>query len=196
METSRKSNEEDQSYAKQQLGVKADETKMLGLTWNKADDTLGVTFPRKAAEGSKREELPFLASIFDPLGLASPKALLRNFLFRYACDQHLPWDGELPPTLLKPWKMFEKYLLDKVEVPHSLATFQESIESIDLHTFGDTSGVRTAAAVYAVVHQESGTTAGLITAKSRLAKKGLTIPRLKLVSAHMAANHVRMARLH
>ena len=196
MEASRKSNEEDQSYAKQQLGVKADETKMLGLTWNKADDTLGVTFPRKAAEGSKREELPFLASIFDPLGLASPKALLRNFLFRYTCDQHLPWDGELPPTLLKQWKMFEKYLPDKVEVPHSLATFQESIESIDLHTFGDTSGVGTAAAVYAVVHQESGTTAGLITAKSRLAKKGLTIPRLKLVSAHMAANHVRTARLH
>ena len=29
---------------------------------------------------------------------------------------------------------------------------------------------------------------GLLAAKSRLAKKGLTIPRLELVSAHMAAN--------
>ena len=31
---------------------------------------------------------------------------------------------------------------------------------------------------------------GLLAAKSRLAKKGLTIPRLELVSAHMAANLV------
>ena len=51
LEASRKLNEEDQSYAKQQLGVKADETKMLGLAWNEAHDTLGVIFPRKAAEG-------------------------------------------------------------------------------------------------------------------------------------------------
>ena len=42
--------------------------------------------------------------------------------------------------------------------------------------------------VYAVVHQESGVNQGLLTAKSRLAKKGLFIPRPELVSAHMAAN--------
>ena len=54
--------------------------------------------------------------------------------------------------------------------------------------FGDTSGVGTSAAVYAVVHQESGVSQGLLTAKSRLAKKGLSIPTLELVSAHMTAN--------
>ena len=54
--------------------------------------------------------------------------------------------------------------------------------------FGETSGVGTSAAVYAVVNQASGVSQGLLTAKSRLAKKGLTIPRLELVSAHMAAN--------
>ena len=48
----------------------------------------------------------------------------------------------------------------------------------------------TAAAVYAVVHQESGVKQGLVAAKSRLAKKNLTIPRLELVAAHMAANLV------
>ena len=54
--------------------------------------------------------------------------------------------------------------------------------------FGDTSGAGTSAAVNAVVHQASGVNQGLLAAKSRLAKKGLTIPRLQLVSAHMAAN--------
>ena len=35
-----------QSYAKDQLGVKAGETKLLGLPWNKNKDTISVTFPR------------------------------------------------------------------------------------------------------------------------------------------------------
>ena len=45
-------------------------------------------------------------------------------------------------------------------------------------------------AVYAEVCQPSGSTQGLVAAKSRLAKQGLTIPRLELVSAHIAANFV------
>ena len=45
-----------------------------------------------------------------------------------------------------------------------------------------------AAAVYAVVVQEKGVNQGLIASRARLAKKGLTIPRLELVSGHMAVN--------
>ena len=66
--------------------------------------------------------------------------------------------------------------------------FQENIESIQLHGFGDASGKGVAAVVYAVVEQPSGTTQSIVTAKSRLAKQSLTIPRLELVSAHMACN--------
>ena len=59
---------------------------------------------------------------------------------------------------------------------------------MQLHAFGDASGYGVRAAVYAVVTQDSGVTKGLVTAKSRLAKQVLTIPRLGLVSSHMAAN--------
>ena len=45
-----------------------------------------------------------------------------------------------------------------------------------------------AAAVYAVVVQESGVNQGLVAARARLSKRGLTIPRLELVSGHMAVN--------
>ena len=45
-----------------------------------------------------------------------------------------------------------------------------------------------AAAVYAVVVQEKGVNQGLVASRARLAKKGLTIPRLELVSGHMAVN--------
>ena len=39
------SDESDQSFAKQQLRVGNDETKLLGIQWNKAEDTITVTFP-------------------------------------------------------------------------------------------------------------------------------------------------------
>ena len=47
-----------------------------------------------------------------------------------------------------------------------------------------------AAAVFAAVVQESGSNKGLVKAKARLAKQGLTIPRQELVSAYMAVNLV------
>lgn len=49
-------------------------------------------------------------------------------------------------------------------------------------------------AVNAVTHQSSGVSQGLVTAKSRLAKKGLTIPRLELVAGHMTPNLVSNVR--
>jgi len=64
----------------------------------------------------------------------------------------------------------------ELKFPRSLTIAQEAVQALDLHALCDSSGKGTAAAVYAVVHQESDT------------KKGLTIPRLELISAQMAAN--------
>ena len=58
------------------------------------------------------------------------------------------------------------------------------------YAFGDASKQGVAAAVYAVIEQEAGTTQGLVCLKSRIAKRNLTIPRLELVDGHMAANLV------
>ena len=63
-----------------------------------------------------------------------------------------------------------------------------------MHSFGDASAKGVAAVVYAVVHQPSGTTQGLVAAKARLAKQGLTIPRLELVFAHIVTNLVDNVR--
>lgn len=64
------------------------------------------------------------------------------------------------------------------------------MQDIEVHTFGDASRQDVAATVVAVVRQQTGTSQGLVTAKARLAKTNLTIPRLELVSAHMATNLV------
>jgi hypothetical protein len=60
--------------------------------------------------------------------------------------------------------------------------FQELLDEVRIHTFGDASGKGLSAAVYAVVSQKSGTTQGLLTAKFRVAK------RLELIAGNMAFN--------
>ena len=64
-------------------------------------------------------------------------------------------------------------------MPKALAAYGEPINGIALHAFGDASGVRVTAAVYAVIQQWSGQTQGLVVAKVLLAKQWLTIPRFR-----------------
>ena len=54
-----------------------------------------------------------------------------------------------------------------------------------MHGFGDASYYGVGAVVYAVVKQESGITQRLVAANARLAKQGLSLTRLELISTHM-----------
>ena len=62
----------------------------------------------------------------------------------------------------------------------SIPTNKQSITSVDLHVFRDASNLAKCAAVYVVVNQPSAIS------QSRISKRDLTIPRLELVSKHMA----------
>ena len=95
---------EDQTAAKQQLGVTPQECKILGLPWNKVDDTLSVLFPREEIKNpTKRETLRKLAKIYDPLGLAAPITLQGKFIYREICDTKVAWDADLEGDLRKRW---------------------------------------------------------------------------------------------
>ena len=183
-----KISEQESSYAKQQLGEKPGETKLLGMPWEKEKDTIAVVFPTQPLEPTKRELLGSLARIYDPLGLGSPTILEGKVLYREVCDSRLAWDKALSGVALDKWNAWKKILPDKVEIPRSLAQHQERIVGIDLHGFGDASNKGVASAVFTVVCQAQGTQQSLVTAKLHLAKPGLTIPRQDLESTHMTAN--------
>ena len=117
-----------------------------------------------------------VARIYDPLGLVSPLTLGGKLLYREVCDAEIGWDARLQPDLVAKWTKWESGLPKRVTAPRSLVGHREPFENIDLHAFGAASGKGVAAAVYAVVKQKSGTSKGLIAAKARLAKQGLTIP--------------------
>jgi hypothetical protein len=111
-------------------------------------------------------------------------------LYREACNLKCTWDQAQPIDLGKRWERWERELPELITTVRSLAKYQEPVTSITLHAFGDASGNGVAAATYVVVSQPSGQTQGLVTAKTRLAKQGLTIPRQELVAGHMADNLV------
>jgi len=143
--------DEGQTYAKEQLDVKPNEAKLLGLPWNKEEDTLYVTFTSDLNETTKREVLKSLALVFEPLEVASPTTLVRKMIYRVACEQHLPWDAVLPENLEKQWEKFKKSLLYEVKIPRSLAMSKKPVQGIDLHVLGDISGTGTVEALLAVV---------------------------------------------
>ena len=77
---------------------------------------------------------------------------------------------------------------DHFTVERSLAPWTEPILEITFHAFGDSNTHGVGTVVYAVVQKESKLTQGIVCAKSRLAKRNLSIPRLELVAGHKAIN--------
>ena len=130
---------ENQSYAKDQLGVKQGETELLGVPWDKREDTIQTNFPDPITKATKIEVLGKIAKIYDPLGLASSITLEGKFLYRAVCEARIPWEKELTQELEIRWQTWENSLTDKVEVARGIAQHQEEITSINLHTFGDAS---------------------------------------------------------
>ena len=114
-------NDEEVTFAKQELGDEKAQTKLLGLSWDKSKDSLSVTLDHEGYGTTKRSVLSQLAKIYDPLGLVSPMTLQGKNLFREMCEARIPWDGELPVTSKQRWEEWYTGLPQSYEIPRSLA---------------------------------------------------------------------------
>ena len=75
------------TYVKESLGTKANGIKLLGLSWNKKEDTLSGTFPVDVTGATKGIVLRTMAKIYDQLGLAAPILLTAKVIFRDICAE-------------------------------------------------------------------------------------------------------------
>ncbi|XP_028405809.1 uncharacterized protein LOC114528390 [Dendronephthya gigantea] len=182
------------TFAKETLGTKPSETKLLGLGWNKKEDTLSVSLPKQKVEMTKRIVLQTMARVYDPLGLASPYLLTAKVIFRDICDRKLGWDAELPKDLKDRWKRWLDRLPGSLTFPRSIPRERVVTTEIYIHGFADASILGCCAAVYVVTKQGALVSQGLLVSKTRLAKRDLTIPRLELVSCHMVCNLIDNVR--
>ena len=85
---SENSNQSELTYAKQVINQGSNETKIVGLGWNKQSDTLSVVPPtfKKNHQLTKRNIMSELASVYDPTGLISPAHLIGKILYREICE--------------------------------------------------------------------------------------------------------------
>ena len=184
---SKNSNQSELTYTKQVLSPGSNETKILGLGWNKRNDTLSVvtTTFKKNHQLTKRNILSELAVVHDPTGLISSVYLIGKILYTEICESRISCDESVPQTIKLKSEKCKLDIVNKVEIPRSLTLKQEPINSVDLHIFGDATILGHCAVAYAVVSQPSKVNQGLVASKSRLAKKDITIPRLELIATHM-----------
>ena len=145
------------TFAKEQFGTHGAESKLLGMSWNREKDTLSVVLDKeRRAATTKRGALSNLASVYDPLGLVSPTTLQGKLIYRGMCEERLGWDQEFHEPLRKRWAEWYERLPDHYTVPRALTPYQDSVQAMCLHGFGDACKDGVSAVVYAVTKQESG----------------------------------------
>ena len=79
---------------------------VLGQKWNFVGDKFFIKpsdeFPKNAAMFSQRKLVSFVASIFDPIGTASPGTIRFKVVMQQIWQLGLKWDTPLPEKLHKP----------------------------------------------------------------------------------------------
>eukprot|EP00794_Sanderia_malayensis_P012513 gene12513-13797_t len=175
-------------------------TKILGIPWNKTEDTVKVDFsPLSETNGpiTKRKVLASINSIYDLHGWVAPVMITAKILFSELCLRKETWDEPVPEDLSKRWNQWIKGLknCDHITIPRYVA--DNGINEFIIHGFADASKLAICAAVYVSVKNSDGTASqNLLVSKSRIAPKDTSIPRLELFAAHMLAklvSHVKGA---
>ena len=178
----------------------AESTKVLGVSWNTVTDNMSVSYSHVLENDhtlTQRGLLKTTASIFDPLGIASPVTIIAKMIYHEVCLAKAGWDTEISSDQVKLWESWIRNLAKHPELEFSRCIIKhpdEPVLDIKLHGFADASLKACAAAIYLQVTQPSETYVQLLTAKSRVSKPGLTVPRLELVAAQMLTKMMKQVQ--
>ena len=112
-----------------ELDSETNPSKLLGVAWNKKEDTLEIPAQREEVKPvTKRSILSQLSSIYDPLGLISPTMVEGKRIYREACDEGTGWNAEVSKATARDWIKWSSQLRN-VTVPRSIAREVGKIES-------------------------------------------------------------------
>ncbi|XP_041969277.1 uncharacterized protein LOC121726109 [Aricia agestis] len=173
----------------------SDASSALGLGWSPQSDELYFTIEAPTSGSlekfTKRTILSSTFSIYDPLGLLSPCTVQPKLLMQQLWRRGLDWDVPVPDDLQKEWKKITASLssLANITIPRR-ALSGDPVE-IQLHSFCEASMHAYGACIYLRCKDKEGIiSVNLLCAKSRVAptKPPLTIPKLELLGALLAAN--------
>ena len=184
--------EGEETYTKSLVGNRGNgETKVLGTLWNKAHDTLSIDFKtclKVDKPLTKRKMISTINSIYDLLGWGSPVTITAKLLFSEVCLLKLHWDTEVPAEIQREWKSWRDSLQKAPTLTVPRCVFKHNRTHFEIHGFADASKVAVCAALYIVSYQDSTPVdQNLLPAKSTVAPRKMSIPRLELTAAHALA---------
>ena len=174
-------------------------SKVLGINWNVTKDEFQVSTEVKINSGvlTRRKMLSTIASMYDPLGLVSPTAVVGKIIFQEATRIKLDWDEEVPVQLQEEWNKWLKSIqdLNKISFPRCLTNPVPEAEetTYQVHNFSDASEKGYGCCSYlrttqALKDGSKKVDVRLIASKSRVSPiNKVSIPRLELQAALLAA---------
>ena len=162
--------------------------KVLGLLWNKEEDTLSINISLidepEPERITKRIILSATHKVFDPIGFTCPVLLQPKLLLQRLWKSNRAWDDELDDPIRNDFLLWLKdlYLLKDIKIPRNISQ-DITFENARIHAFCDASGNAYATVVFLRTVSTHGVRVELIGARSRVAPlKGTIIPRLVIIS--------------
>ena len=180
--------EECPTFADLTNNTQDNETKILGIAWDKDKDNMSINFKSIDMTGnkvSKRKILSYVHGIFDILGLISPVTMIGKVIFSKLCLKKLRWDETIPDDIAKEWDIFTKRLSTAKSIIFRRFTLADNADAMELHGFCDASLTAICAAVYIISSGTNSKRQTLLVSKNRVAPKETSVPRLELIGAVM-----------
>lgn len=167
--------------------------KFLGIEWNTEDDTIEVTtykpLNKEPEEWTKRFVLRAVAKIYDPLGQIVPKTIKAKKFVQNLWKENQKWDQALTQEQASEWKSIQEQLRLSNVVKTQRRWEIEFEKEYQLHLFSDASTEAYACVGYLKEKTPNSKIIHFLCGKSRLSPiKKVTVPRLELMGATIAAN--------
>ncbi|XP_044757073.1 uncharacterized protein LOC123315444 [Coccinella septempunctata] len=163
---------------------------VLRLLWNIQEDTLFCDIHSMSDSQivlTKRSLLSVAQKIFDSIDFLCPVLLIPKLLLQETWQVKIGWDQELPSEISKKFQCWAKQvdLFVHCKIPRTLCgnSNLENSSNSTIHVFCDASKSAYASCIFLRTIINGVISVNIILAKSRLAPKNITLPRLELLAA-------------
>ena len=165
--------------------------RVLGQKWRTRTDCFLMKtleqFPRNATEYTQRKMFRLVSTIFEPLGILSPRTIRIKMLLQQVWKLGEKWDEplltELHSNLQKVLKSY--FAMPDIEIPRWLNSSANQENDHQLHVFVDASTVALAAVAYiSTQKQDEIFQTSFLLGKCKVAPiKQISVPKLKFEAA-------------
>lgn len=171
----------------------------LGIHWDVEQDTFNLAKSSKKHPENRKGVLSSVATVYDPLGFASPLLLPGREINQELCHRRYDWDENLPPDVLASWVEWKEGLasLGDLSIPRCFKPKNfGTVVRTELHHFADASQEHGYGTVSYLrqINDRGQIHCSFVMGKSRVRplKSTMTVPKLELTAAALL---VRMNKL-